>query len=121
MIGAVMRGVTDDKSLAWFIGKYMIGDDRVVGNIFCFFFQAEDGIRDIGVTGVQTCALPIFQDRPASPPRAREPPSRCGVRRPRQLSRDSGSGAPRSRRGRRTTPGAPPRAQIGRASCRERV
>src|SRR3712207_8756024 len=29
-----------------------------------FFFQAEDGIRDIGVTGVQTCALPIsFADR----------------------------------------------------------
>src|SRR3712207_4963277 len=27
---------------------------------FNFFFQAEDGIRDIGVTGVQTCALPIF-------------------------------------------------------------
>src|SRR3712207_1259861 len=26
-----------------------------------FFFQAEDGIRDIGVTGVQTCALPIFR------------------------------------------------------------
>src|SRR3712207_6772990 len=26
-----------------------------------FFFQAEDGIRDIGVTGVQTCALPICQ------------------------------------------------------------
>src|SRR5947209_17380491 len=26
---------------------------------FIFFFQAEDGIRDIGVTGVQTCALPI--------------------------------------------------------------
>src|SRR3712207_9496233 len=26
---------------------------------WCFFFQAEDGIRDIGVTGVQTCALPI--------------------------------------------------------------
>src|SRR3712207_8331582 len=25
-----------------------------------FFFKAEDGIRDIGVTGVQTCALPIF-------------------------------------------------------------
>src|SRR5258707_9329545 len=25
-----------------------------------FFFQAEDGIRDIGVTGVQTCALPII-------------------------------------------------------------
>src|SRR3712207_6897449 len=27
--------------------------------LFFFFFQAEDGIRDIGVTGVQTCALPI--------------------------------------------------------------
>src|SRR3712207_4996688 len=26
---------------------------------FFFFFQAEDGIRDIGMTGVQTCALPI--------------------------------------------------------------
>src|SRR5436305_8634874 len=32
-----------------------------------FFFQAEDGIRDADVTGVQTCALPIFQhaDEPA--------------------------------------------------------
>src|SRR3712207_3307768 len=28
---------------------------------FFFFFQAEDGIRDIGVTGVQTCALPISE------------------------------------------------------------
>src|SRR5260370_10732867 len=27
-----------------------------------FFFQAEDGIRDSSVTGVQTCALPIFYD-----------------------------------------------------------
>src|SRR5690606_40926258 len=26
----------------------------------CFFFQAEDGIRDFHVTGVQTCALPIW-------------------------------------------------------------
>src|SRR3712207_7177105 len=32
----------------------------VVIILFFFFFQAEDGIRDIGVTGVQTCALPIF-------------------------------------------------------------
>src|SRR5947209_4382786 len=30
-----------------------------------FFFQAEDGIRDIGVTGVQTCALPISSRRSA--------------------------------------------------------
>src|SRR2546430_12735466 len=28
-------------------------------NYYCFFFQAEDGIRDLTVTGVQTCALPI--------------------------------------------------------------
>src|SRR2546422_2152098 len=28
-----------------------------------FFFQAEDGIRDVAVTGVQTCALPICYDR----------------------------------------------------------
>ena len=27
-----------------------------------FFFQAEDGIRDYDVTGVQTCALPIFAE-----------------------------------------------------------
>src|SRR2546427_2799304 len=27
---------------------------------FVFFFQAEDGIRDLTVTGVQTCALPIY-------------------------------------------------------------
>src|SRR5437868_9476455 len=31
-----------------------------------FFFQAEDGIRDRNVTGVQTCALPIFFDEPSS-------------------------------------------------------
>src|SRR5205085_7810557 len=29
---------------------------------FFFFFQAEDGIRDLTVTGVQTCALPIYGD-----------------------------------------------------------
>src|SRR5205807_6121020 len=28
--------------------------------LFVFFFQAEDGIRDYKVTGVQTCALPIY-------------------------------------------------------------
>src|SRR2546429_5905255 len=30
------------------------------GRCTVFFFQAEDGIRDVAVTGVQTCALPIF-------------------------------------------------------------
>src|SRR5690554_7024827 len=32
--------------------------------IFFFFFQAEDGIRDADVTGVQTCALPIYVNNP---------------------------------------------------------
>src|SRR5699024_11657174 len=31
-----------------------------VSHVFFFFFQAEDGIRDRNVTGVQTCALPIL-------------------------------------------------------------
>src|SRR2546426_3593729 len=31
---------------------------------FFFFFQAEDGIRDYKVTGVQTCALPILRADP---------------------------------------------------------
>src|SRR5256886_11770087 len=35
-----------------------VAGDRVL-RIF-FFFQAEDGIRDLTVTGVQTCALPIW-------------------------------------------------------------
>ena len=46
----------------------LIGLDMQHGSDFCssdlflflsFFFQAEDGIRDYDVTGVQTCALPI--------------------------------------------------------------
>src|SRR6266513_4912294 len=37
---------------------------------YIFFFQAEDGIRDRNVTGVQTCALPICCERPQpAPPR----------------------------------------------------
>src|SRR3712207_8745537 len=32
-------------------------------HFYYFFFQAEDCIRDIGMTGVQTCALPILADR----------------------------------------------------------
>src|SRR5690606_41191543 len=34
----------------------------------CFFFQAEDGIRDFHVTGVQTCALPISRPTGARHP-----------------------------------------------------
>src|SRR2546430_11675037 len=35
--------------------------------VVCFFFQAEDGIRDLTVTGVQTCALPILNISNAGP------------------------------------------------------
>src|SRR5205809_2457143 len=35
------------------------------GAVF-FFFQAEDGIRDVAVTGVQTCALPILEVLPTA-------------------------------------------------------
>src|SRR5256884_130001 len=37
----------------------LTGQKRSVRFIVFFFFQAEDGIRDVAVTGVQTCALPI--------------------------------------------------------------
>src|SRR5690606_39617352 len=37
-----------------------IASFRVSMILFIFFFQAEDGIRDFHVTGVQTCALPIL-------------------------------------------------------------
>src|SRR2546430_16111219 len=39
------------------------------GDYRCFFFQAEDGIRYLTVTGVQTCALPIYK---SSGPRSLE-------------------------------------------------
>src|SRR5947208_5133739 len=37
--------------------------DLSVSSCLFFFFQAEDGIRDDLVTGVQTCALPIYERR----------------------------------------------------------
>src|SRR2546429_5528019 len=53
--------------------------------ILCiFFFQAEDGIRDVAVTGVQTCALPILKT--STPPSAR---SSSWKWRPRQCCGDS--------------------------------
>src|SRR2546430_13532031 len=45
-------------------------DDRIV-RLCVFFFQAEDGIRDLTVTGVQTCALPISFTRRGRSPRFR--------------------------------------------------
>src|SRR2546430_6997342 len=40
-------------------GRYQVQWCTAVCMLICFFFQAEDGIRDLTVTGVQTCALPI--------------------------------------------------------------
>src|SRR3989442_1311983 len=42
-----------------------------------FFFQAEDGIRDADVTGVQTCALPISIGSSATSSRNNVPPAAC--------------------------------------------
>src|SRR5207247_4259928 len=92
-----------------------------------FFFQAEDGIRDPLVTGVQTCALPICLSRQAArrrPVEGRETPPRDRVESPRGepslgLPLACALSWPRamreSARCRRWA------CKIGRASCRERV
>src|SRR5690606_40410679 len=79
---------------------------------FFFFFQAEDGIRDFHVTGVQTCALPI-SDGHGSAPGAFE--SSLDVQ---QVSGPYGGeeGHPVDGDG----DGGAVGVQIGRASCRER-
>src|SRR5699024_11902041 len=41
---------------------YYVNSDIIL-ELFFFFFQAEDGIRDRNVTGVQTCALPILDSK----------------------------------------------------------
>src|SRR5206468_10061971 len=65
---------------------------------FIFFFQAEDGIRDLIVTGVQTCALPIWPRAPRLR-RARDaiPPSSRG-RTSRRLRSPRARSEPRGRR-----------------------
>src|SRR5436309_7541750 len=70
-------------------------------NFFVFFFQAEDGIRDFHVTGVQTCALPISKRRaaPAPPNGAAERcawptrSARCGLE---SSGRTGGENSPRA-------------------------
>src|SRR5256886_6602783 len=88
--------------------------------VFFFFFQAEDGIRDLTVTGVQTCALPISRCSAASLPF------------PQDEQRDVHEAA-EQRAGEDRQQHALPAderphhrhhldvAKIGRASCRERV
>src|SRR5260221_7534823 len=87
-----------------------------------FFFQAEDGIRDHCVTGVQTCALPISDSEP-------EPDLAvvrgCACRKsaisPRTTAR-SGSGSESAQvMGCSVRTRQPRPTKIGRASCRERV
>src|SRR2546430_1356632 len=50
----------------------LLEDTRNVMLCLVFFFQAEDGIRDLTVTGVQTCALPISRLPAPTRPRARD-------------------------------------------------
>src|SRR5439155_12890147 len=87
---------------------------------FFFFFQAEDGIRDGHVTGVQTCALPI-----SCPPRPWDSGTRRACARWRALTRMT---APQrsqiggSRRPRRRRPTIPVRSEERRVGkeCRSR-
>src|SRR2546430_171800 len=48
-----MQGVEFDN------GDMYVDGHKAASDVRDFFFQAEDGIRDLTVTGVQTCALPI--------------------------------------------------------------
>src|SRR2546422_9302312 len=95
-----------------------------------FFFQAEDGIRDVAVTGVQTCALPIWGGGSGAGDRAygglagdrREPPRGGSSRRGGLLYRWP-SGAARGGRGGGARRGGGERAaagEIGRAAGRGR-
>src|SRR5205809_3659136 len=91
---------------------------------FCivfFFFQAEDGIRDVAVTGVQTCALPIwrnFQDHPARPVSRLLGPGRPVGYPDEHWNQDVSRLRECAGRGLRQKA---PAQEIGRASCRERV
>src|SRR5438132_11238476 len=81
---------------------------------FFFFFQAEDGIRDHCVTGVQTCALPIFR-RPHLA-RHRHPHLSSGrLRAPADRARRRGSRPTR----RRTRTGRSEERRVGK-ECRSR-
>src|SRR5260370_6694872 len=87
---------------------------------FVFFFQAEDGIRDSSVTGVQTCALPISTIERAFSARRLDSELRrvSPLRRTRDSTRRRHLNSAR-RRSLLLRHRAP--AKIGRASCRERV
>src|SRR5437773_5731679 len=82
---------------------------------FFFFFQAEDGIRDRDVTGVQTCALPI--SRVGGDPAAAELPA---LRDTRRAGGPGGRGRPSRRRQSGPDPGGAPSSDGGRVRSEER-
>src|SRR5207237_10455486 len=87
-----------------------------------FFFQAEDGIRDSSVTGVQTCALPIYSR--GNPTVEADVHVGAGARARARAGQGGGAGAGNGVRGRATVPSGASTGEheeIGRASCRERV
>src|SRR5256885_11933533 len=92
----------------------------VVGDSIFFFFQAEDGIRDYKVTGVQTCALPISNvwSESDSVVYLISPP---WVSRILNTSLTPGSPTSSTTTPNSTSPNMLLVAEIGRASCRERV
>src|SRR5690606_41092096 len=88
--------------------------------LYCFFFQAEDGIRDFHVTGVQTCALPISESATSSSARPRQ--FVVHLRHAVEPDLDPGRVTPELRRVVEPAPSPGHLAvEIGRASCRERV
>src|SRR5205823_10516016 len=94
---------------------------------YFFFFQAEDGIRDKLVTGVQTCALPISAAQtPSADVRCRRSTLIARLT-PRSIPASPASslrGAtprPSTTRSASSGPASVCTSQIGRASCRERV
>src|SRR5256885_9546197 len=89
--------------------------------VFFFFFQAEDGIRDYKVTGVQTCALPISL-LPRRSGGSRYRLWSCVVLRAEQRSCErSACRFDSFRAAHAASAFGPHRDEIGRASCRERV
>src|SRR5215216_7966682 len=74
--------------------------------IFVFFFQAEDGIRDDLVTGVQTCALPIWELRLRADAIGIEVPRVASGERLDEVGQVGGVGPPASGRRLRRSPGS---------------